>query len=147
MKKNLLIAITLLLTIISCQKEVINKEKILKIETSATAQSGQSILSITQDSIRYFSTQMDVGIARKNTPEDWKNLLKTFELEDFKKLKQGREHLMYDGTDEMLGITTNKGEYSIRNPYEDSINFKKIEALVKELGKIESKITEKQTIK
>lgn len=121
-------------------------EKIVQISQDFSGQSGNARLTITPDSIHYFSTQKDVGIARKNTPEDWQNLLKTFNIEDFKKVKQGREHIVYDGTDETLEITTNNGKYAVRNAYEDSRNFPKIEALAKELEKIETKITVKHVV-
>lgn len=72
----------------------------------------------------------------KNTKENWENLINSFKLSDFRKIKNGESVQEVDGTNQKIRIETNSSSDSIINGYEDKLNYAKISTFVKLLDKI-----------
>ena len=104
------------------------EDKVTKIEYSIYG--GEPYLHesvmVTKDSIRYFynknfnNIKKDMAIANKGSR--WSEIIHSFMLKDFKKLKNGESNQIVDGTDEKFIITTKGKTYSVMNPKQDSLN-------------------------
>lgn len=73
------------------------------------------------------------GQIRKIRPEEWKKILTSFKLEDFKKVKSGKSRAPIDGIDRLLIVYTPSKTYQLINGAEDKINYLKINNLVEYL--------------
>lgn len=140
---------TILFGLFSCKKEpelpsidLPKQEEIKQIEKSYSGgMLGLSeTITITKDSIihSHFSAHNNEEkiFKGKNTDQDWKNLISSFKISDFKKIKSGESVQLVDGVDEKIDIETNLSSYSIVNGYDDTTHYHKIENLVKRLDKM-----------
>ena len=98
-------------------------------------------LTITKDSITHSNflaaDNNRITVSKyKNTKENWENLINSFKLSDFRKIKDGESVQEVDGADQKIYIETNARSDSIINGYEDKLNYAKISTFVKLLDKI-----------
>ena len=141
--KNICLTTAVLITFLSCHKTLKPKiiilpstQEITKIELSHYGgQMGyRGTLTVTKDSVvetSFMGTKSDkiTKTGSKISSQEWQNLLNSFKLQDFKKIKSGTSYLPFDGVDTKIKISNSTGSDSIINGNEDKINFRKIEKL------------------
>ena len=97
---------------------------------------GNSNLTICADFIHYFGSYREIQSPEviwhhfdktvQTSKEEWNFLTKAFDLETFKKIKNGPCGTCVDGVDEIFSVTINGKTYSFINGYND-VHFKQMQ--------------------
>ena len=130
MREYFLIIAVILLA--SCQKD---KETIVDDESLVFSYhcvvggrlGGNAILEINAGATHYSVNYRDIQTLEnvtyqttaKTSKKKWDYLIKTFDLETFKKIQNGRCNVCVDGMDEIFSVTINGETHSFSNGYED----------------------------
>lgn len=148
--KNYFIIAVLALLLQNCQNSANSattsageKDELMSVEWSTYGGQRGYVenLTVTKDSIKHktYTTMNDretVEHRYKNSPEQWQKLVGTFQISDFKKVKDGESKLLFDGTDQKITVRTTTEADSLVNGFEDAANYPKIEKFAKLLESI-----------
>lgn len=98
-------------------------------------------LTITEDSVihTYFTAASGNQIKESkyaNSTDEWQELTKSIDLQNFRKIKHGVSKQPVDGTDDKIYIRSINSKDSILNGDQDAINYKNISTFIELLDKI-----------